>query len=276
MKIFVSWSGPASHAAAVALKDWFPYIFTDAQVFVSSEDIRKGKRWVPELSKELSTTNFGIVCLTRDNLESPWLLFEAGALSKLKSAQVCTLLFGNLRNADVEGPLSNFQSTAFNKTDFLKLVQSINSKFGKSRLEEQRLKTMFEKWWPDLEKTAHDLPRNPGMLKKPERSQEELLSEVLEITREIARNLMANSDHEEDQKLRKLLNMSLNELGFSQRAETILQNANILTIGELALKTDAEMRKYIGMTTKIVDELQTKLSALGLSLGMMIDPSLLN
>src|ERR1035438_8571153 len=247
MKIFISWSGTQSHEAAAALKNWLPYIFTDAQVFVSSEDIRKGKRWLPEISKELSTTNFGIVCLTQDNLESPWILFEAGALSKLKSAQVCTLLFGNLRNADVEGPLSNFQSTIFNKSDFLKLIQSINSKLGKGRLEEQRLKAMFEKWWPDLDNSITASSKHNEKSVKPKRSQEELLSEVLEITRAIARNLKESSEIDDYQKMRRLVNLPLKELELSAKTADFLSSINLLTIGQLAMKTEQEIIKYRGV-----------------------------
>jgi hypothetical protein len=276
MKIFISWSGLQSHAAATALKSWLPYIFTDASVFVSSEDIRKGKRWLPEISKQLSTTNFGIVCLTHDNLASPWILFEAGALSKLKSAQVCTLLFGNLRNADVEGPLSNFQSTIFNKSEFLKLIQSINSRLGKGRLEEQRLKTMFEKWWPDLDKAITDSSKHSEKSVKPKRSQEELLSEVLEITRAIARNLKESSDIDEYRKMRRLVNLPLQELEFSTKTANVLSSVNILTIGQLAMKTEAEVQKYLGITPKIIDELRAKLTGIGLSLGMGFEQGLVD
>ena len=276
MKIFISWSGTQSHSSATALKSWLPYIFTDANVFVSSEDIRKGKRWLPEISKQLSTTNFGIVCLTRDNLESPWLLFEAGALSKLKSAQVCSLLFGDLRNADVEGPLSNFQSTIFNKSDFLKLIQSINSKLGKGRLEDQRLKTMFEKWWPDLENAIADSSKHAEKSVKPKRSQEELLSEVLEITRAIARNLKESSNIDEYQKLRRLLNLSTEEVEFSAKTVNFLNNANILTIGQLAEKTEPEIKKIRGVNPEIIRELKAKLEVLNLSLGMLFEQGLVD
>jgi hypothetical protein len=110
MKIFVSWSGKPSLAVATALKEWLPYIFNGIDLFVSSEDIRKGKRWPAEVSKELGATNFGIVCLTPDNLDAPWLLFEAGALSKsVAEASVFTLLTGGLRIGNIEGPLSHFQ-----------------------------------------------------------------------------------------------------------------------------------------------------------------------
>jgi len=66
-------------------------------------------RWSIELSKELEAASFGILCLTPDNLNSAWLLFEAGALTKHAEGRACCLLFGGLRPADVSGPLSQFR-----------------------------------------------------------------------------------------------------------------------------------------------------------------------
>src|ERR1017187_4443058 len=152
MKIFISWSGKPSLNVATALRDWLPYIFNGIELFVSSEDIRKGKRWPLEVSKELDASNFGIVCLTRDNLEAPWLLFEAGALSKsVKEASVFTLLVGGLKMSDIEGPLSHFQHTVFEKEDFFKLVLAINVNQKESKQDETRLRKIFEKFWDELE-----------------------------------------------------------------------------------------------------------------------------
>ena len=72
MKIFISWSGKYSLGVATALREWLPYLFTGIDLFVSSEDIRKGKRWPLEVSKELDATNFGIVCLRDSPLSRPF------------------------------------------------------------------------------------------------------------------------------------------------------------------------------------------------------------
>ena len=81
MKVFVSWSGDWSERVArelarcleivVRVKPWF-----------SSDAIRSGSTWYNDIARGLRETKFGIVCLTPDNLEAPWLLFEAGALAK--------------------------------------------------------------------------------------------------------------------------------------------------------------------------------------------------
>ena len=80
---------------------------------------------------------------------------------------------------------------------------------------------------------------------------------------------------EENAELKKLLNMSVNEIELSVRAANCLNNANITSVGELALKTEAEMLKYRNFGKKSLNEIKDKLAELGLSLGMNLDPGLL-
>ena len=80
---------------------------------------------------------------------------------------------------------------------------------------------------------------------------------------------------EENAELKKLLNMSVNEIELSVRAANCLNNANITTVGQLAMKSEAEMLKYRNFGKKSLNEIKDKLHELGLSLGMQIDPSLL-
>ncbi len=81
--------------------------------------------------------------------------------------------------------------------------------------------------------------------------------------------------HEETARLRKLLNMSVNEIELSVRAANCLNNANITTVGQLAMKSESEMLKYRNFGKKSLNEIKDKLSDLGLSLGVQVDPSLL-
>ena len=86
---------------------------------------------------------------------------------------------------------------------------------------------------------------------------------------------VADKQDDEKGKMKKLLNMSVNEIELSVRAANCLNNANITTVGQLALKTEAEMLKYRNFGKKSLNEIKEKLSALGLSLGMNLDPELL-
>jgi DNA-directed RNA polymerase subunit alpha len=79
---------------------------------------------------------------------------------------------------------------------------------------------------------------------------------------------------EENLKLKKLLNMSVNEIELSVRAANCLNNANITSVGQLAQKTEAEMLKYRNFGKKSLNEIKDKLQHLGLGLGMKFDPGL--
>src|SRR6201987_3106433 len=80
---------------------------------------------------------------------------------------------------------------------------------------------------------------------------------------------------DEKAKMKKLLNMSVNEIELSVRAANCLNNANITTVGQLAMKTEAEMLKYRNFGKKSLNEIKEKLTGLGLSLGMTFEPDLL-
>jgi len=75
-------------------------------------------------------------------------------------------------------------------------------------------------------------------------------------------------------KLKKLLNMSVNEIELSVRAANCLNNANITTVGQLAMKTEQEMLKYRNFGKKSLNEIKDKLAGLNLTLGMTFDAEL--
>ena len=80
---------------------------------------------------------------------------------------------------------------------------------------------------------------------------------------------------DERERLRKLLNMSVNEIELSVRAANCLNNANIATVGELVSKTEADMLKYRNFGKKSLTEIKDKLKELGLCLGYKFDADLL-
>jgi DNA-directed RNA polymerase subunit alpha len=86
---------------------------------------------------------------------------------------------------------------------------------------------------------------------------------------------VVDKQDEEKTKLKKLLNMSVNEIELSVRAANCLNNANITTVGQLAMKSEQEMLKYRNFGKKSLNEIKDKLAALGLTLGMTFEPDLL-
>jgi len=183
-KVFISWGGNLSKKLAGVLRNWLPAALQYVKPYFSPEDIEKGAKWNSEITEELKTSNIGIICLTRDNIEKPWILFEAGALSKsIDKTKVCTLLF-NLEAAEVKGPLTSFQATKFSQEDFKRLVITINNSAGEDKLETSVLNSVFNKWWPDLEEQINIILKSHGQEAKKElRSEREILEEILDLTR---------------------------------------------------------------------------------------------
>jgi hypothetical protein len=182
MKVFISWSGQRSAAVADALRYWLPKVIQALEPWMSADDVEKGTRWRSGIATELEQSSVGIICLTRENLDSTWIHFEAGALSKQQqNTYVCTLLF-DLEPTDVREPLAQFQATRARKDDVRKLISTINNTLGDEKLPESELSEIFEVWWPKLEERL----ANIGELTTsaaPIRADRELLEEILEIVR---------------------------------------------------------------------------------------------
>jgi hypothetical protein len=185
IKVFISWSGPKSKEVALAMRDWLPNVVQFIEPWMSSEDIDKGSRWNSDVATELEQANIGIICLTPENLDSPWILFEAGALSKtLSKTFVCPYLCG-VDPKDLRGPLLQFQATVANKKDTHKLLCTICKALEGAYLSESRLREAFEHWWPSLEQKLSDIDCCGTFQKVPpvRRSDRELIEELLELVR---------------------------------------------------------------------------------------------
>lgn len=187
MKLFLSWSGNTSHRVARILRDWLPSVIQAVRPYVSSEDIDKGARWSTDIAAELEQSSYGIICITRENVEAPWINFEAGALSKsIDKSHVTPFLF-RMKRSEVQGPLLQFQSVIYERDELLKLVQSINRRLEEAeRLSEEHLQRTFEVWWPRLQQEFEQISERTES--KRENSSEikensEILEEILELVR---------------------------------------------------------------------------------------------
>lgn len=186
--IFISWSGDRSKWVAEALHNWLPKVLQSARPWVSTQDIEKGTRGLSEMSNALNGMGFGITCLTSENLQAEWILYEAGALSKTfqdDKTRLWTYLLAGLENKDVKPPLGQFQHTKADKDDTRKLIHSVNMAINSpdDRLNENMVNEVFDRWWQDLEAKIKTMPPAKGAVVK-ERSSDEIQAEVLQLCRQ--------------------------------------------------------------------------------------------
>lgn len=177
MKVFISWSGERAQLLAQALHDWLPLVLHYVKPWLSEADVAAGDRWAQAVAKELEASNFGIICVTPENVGSPWVLFEAGALAKsMQGARVIPLLF-NLEFSDISGPLAQFQAKKFERSGLAEVVHSVNQAADQA-VPEDRARQLFSALWPELEKQLDSVPEEAPS-EKHMRPQHEILEELV-------------------------------------------------------------------------------------------------
>lgn len=244
MRIFISWSGDQSKKIAETLRKWFPSVIQAAKPYYSPDDIAKGAKWSSEIAKELEASKVGILCLTSDNITAPWIMFEAGALSKqIDQSKVCPILFG-IDPSEIQGPLVQFQAAKFSKDEIYKVLKTINSELVDGKLDSETLSRVFEMWWPQLNEEVEKIMTEIKEQKKDKRPDRDILEEILSLQRETAL-IQSRSKKGEVAIHREAVLDFVN--GYSQLAEGIsvlTGNLNALTLCD-SLKTINRPIKYI-------------------------------
>jgi len=187
MKIFISWSGEVGRVVAEILSTWLPSVIQAAKPFFSPDDVAKGARWSSEIGRELEACQIGIIVVTRESLTAPWIMFEAGALSKnVGKAKVVPILV-DLEPSDIRGPLLQFQCAKFMELEIKHVLRMINSELMDLALTDDVLESVFSMWWPSLEKqVSRSLRQMDGSEPANIRTERDILEEVLGLTRSIA------------------------------------------------------------------------------------------
>lgn len=256
MKVFLSWSGHKSHQVALALRDWLPSVIQSVTPYVSSEDIDKGARWSTDIAKELEDSSFGILCVTKENLEAPWLLFEAGALSKMmEKGAVCPFLF-DLKMAEIkEGPILQFQTTVYEKEDLKKLLMSLNKSCGDSGLKEELLLKSFDVWWPSLDETLKKImsEKEDGKTQTKKSTKDDMLEEILELTRINQKILRSPETILPPEYIEHILRTRDRMTTPRERRLFDEINMNLIEIRHLSIRT-REMLEYYKIENRPIDE----------------------
>lgn len=165
MKAFISWSGPRSRLLAEALRGWIHDVIQSVDCFCSTDDIRAGQRWNNEVNTWLSDTDFGVICVTPENMRAPWLNFEAGAIAKRLGdhTRVVPVTLGFEPSA-LDEPLKQFNGVPADERGFLALVKSI-AEVAQSEIDVERT---FGRWWDELKSMLEEIPESDDQVTRPE------------------------------------------------------------------------------------------------------------
>ena len=157
LKVFISWSGNRSRLIAEEVKAFLNRTIPEIIAWISDDNLHKGEVWSKDIINALSEHSVGLFCLTPENVNSSWMHFEAGALSKsCEDALICPLLYG-LLPSDVDGPLSVYQATEFDKDDMWKLITALNDRMGRKQHDPASLEQKYEELWPGFQKSLEKI-----------------------------------------------------------------------------------------------------------------------
>lgn len=181
--VFLSWSGERSRKMAEALHGWIRRTIQTARPFHSDKDIETGAFWDDIVRGNLKTVQFAIVCCTPENIRAPWLNYEAGALAERLGGNTVPLLLGARPEALQLTPLSRLQAREASQTGTLDVMRTLNSQLPQP-LDAEILFETFESNWPKLEEKLKAIPEPQS--RPPERTEREMLEEVILLCREFA------------------------------------------------------------------------------------------
>src|SRR6516225_1614322 len=164
MKLFLCWSGRRSQVFAEILSEWLPKVVGDKLKPKVSREIEKGVVWFDALRRDLEGSGAGLLCLTPESLTSPWMHYEAGALSGTLgktpplegplSSQLQPIFpfLPGVEAGALTGPFAAYQSTsAASCEDSFRLIKSIESAMPAPERPTWDLRAKFDQHWPDLQ-----------------------------------------------------------------------------------------------------------------------------
>ncbi|MEN9565116.1 MAG: hypothetical protein RLZZ69_312, partial [Cyanobacteriota bacterium] len=150
VNLFLSWSGDSSRLIAEILKEWLFTVSSELDIFFTPDGIEAGRRWSSELAQKLQDCEIGIFVYTRQNLDSLWMAFEAGALSKsIETGRVIPLIFGE-PELKLKQPLAQFQAKRFSEKGILETLEAVNNCLSNKKTKEE-IKAFLGFTWSTLD-----------------------------------------------------------------------------------------------------------------------------
>lgn len=130
MKVFISWSKTKSMEYAIETKKLLENLDSTIKVFMSETDINGGDDVQEKIIQKIRECDKLILCFTKENKYSPWLLYEAGYARGLNKT-VIPILFDYDPNwhSWIDNPMNIAREIMISNKDFTEmLLKSLNLK----------------------------------------------------------------------------------------------------------------------------------------------------
>ncbi len=168
-KVFISWSMPRAGGVAKGFKALLDMVLPEYEAFLSS-DIPSGTDWWPKLRQSLEDPTTGVVFLTPENRENPWLNFEAGALANSPAGKVMPILCFGLEETSLGPPMSAFQARRCDRDGIERLLCDLNEAVERERRRDKaHVEKQVKAFWKDFEEALEAANLQPRQRSRPRR-----------------------------------------------------------------------------------------------------------
>lgn len=194
-KLFFCWSGELSRKVAEIFYDYVELSPLNVDPKFSREGIASGEKWPEWIDSALDGTHLGWLFMTRENLKSHWMHFEAGSLARAGGkARVCPVLI-DARDAELSPPLSQFHARPSDKDGVTKLLKDLNGELGEEKTKEETLMKSLDKEWDGIAEKIENARKVQGPADEPPlRAERELLEEILVSVRSRENSAQAQAE----------------------------------------------------------------------------------
>lgn len=222
-KVFISWSKSCAKKVAENLSNTIKKHFGEHRVFFSDASIQCGDRWYSEIEKGINSSWLCIVIATRQNINSDWLMYEAGAMA-MSGKRVCVLNLDRPSSGLATNPLSVFHNiNTLTEESLAELFSVIVEYYNQDIWTDSGIKTMGTMYatecWPALNSIMQEIADDPNCKEEAKRAKS-----GWKVTNQFV--LSANPD---DYKLNK-------ELCLSQIPRALQESLSHMVPGEYLLK----------------------------------------
>lgn len=166
--VFISFSKPFTGEVASVIEDTLNTLYTEGQVeaFLSSTAISAGD-FQPQIDKAMRKAKFALSILSPENQHnSPWLMYEAGALAlsaRQNGGELLPYLFCR-HISDVEAPIARLQVKQYqrfnsvNREQFIDIFIEINKYLAKkNKMRNTDIESFISKRWAEIDEKLSDI-----------------------------------------------------------------------------------------------------------------------
>ncbi|ADG14247.1 hypothetical protein BC1002_0139 [Paraburkholderia atlantica] len=193
MDVFISWSSSVTRKIAGAFSEFLELVIHRSKPWYSDET-PAGAQWSPLISERLGKSKVGVTFVTQANKESPWLMFEAGAVAKgVPDNRVCVVLV-DLKNEDIQPPLSQFLTTPLDEEGIFRVLQTINEALDEDKFNDEMLRRVMKAHWAEFDAKVKQICADEPSTPDEPRAERDMIVEILQTVRVLDQQMRAATE----------------------------------------------------------------------------------